>query len=612
MKDYYRLLLHIVFLGCLASCASAPPPDHPAQKSEGARTLVRAKPAPELQTPSLQQPSTTASNTKHALLIGIGKYHAPFELEGPPHDVEALKQALTSHWAFSGENITTLIDSQATKKNILEEINRLLKRSQSGDEVFIYFSGHGTSALDEHLGGMVNLPYSSGAIVPFDFSGSNAKDSLIVGRTDLRPLLTQFDQGDRRVLVAFDSCYSGNSVRSLFSGGKAKTKARFLRLPSSRGMGNSDKGMPHTSKSMSPSEAYPYRNIVYMSAAQENETASDDGTGSRTLDGKPHGAFTDALLRILNNESRADLNGDGNISFQEMYETVKNIVAQQQWAQTPMALPINGGNTVSSAANLPLFQIHANPSSQSKPSDEVNTPLRVSGTDISEDQRAALATVEGVQIDDKNPEIIFSKNTNGGLSAITGSGDQITDNLPGQSPQQLAAWLQGRVLLAKLLKLTKKKADFAASLEVGNGLGGTAVIEGERFNFTLQTERSAYLLLLSVNAQNQINVLYPYNKQELLERSANQAIHFPGSAQQELIEATAPFGSDQVLLVAFDARDNRPAILDQLIGLEQLSVDSPQIKELYRVLETGQEHYAASSLSLVSVSSSDAEKLIHH
>lgn len=610
MKVTHRLLSYIVILNCLVSCVSTHPEHSLHQESD--RTLVRAKPVAEAQVPKLQPLSTTTSNNKHALLIGVGKYQPPDDLEGPPYDVEALKQALTSHWAFQSKNIATLTDSQATKKNILEGINNLLQQTQPGDEVFIFFSGHGTSASDEGFGKVVNLPHTSGAIVPFDFDNANARESLIVGKTDLQPLLTQFDQGERHVLVVFDACYSGNTVRSMYLGGKAKTKARYMKLPSS---GNADNNLIkifNISKSMSPSEPYPYRNIFYMSAAQENETASDVPDGNNTFDGKPHGAFTDALLRILNNQIRVDLNTDGNISFQEIYETTKNLVTQH-WPQTPMALPINGNSNASSVASFSLFQIRDDSSSLNKPSfvdSEADKSLRISTLTLNNNERTALSSVDGVKTDDKNPDILFVKKTNGRISAITGYGDLITNDLPGQSSQQLTAWLQGRVWLARLLNLAKKKADFTATLEVGNGLGGTAVIEGERFNFTLQTERSAYLLLLSVNAQNQINILYPYNQQELLERNANQAIHFPGSALQDLIEATAPFGSDQVLLLAFDASAKRPAILDKLVGLQQLSVDSPQIQELYRALEAGQERYAASSLSLVSVSRSDTEKLI--
>jgi len=579
-----------------------------AAEEEKSRTLIRARPTQESSMPSSPpQAATIPSTNKFALLVGVGKYkdHAPSQLAGPPHDVDALRQALIAHWSFSPTNITTLVDSQATKKNILQEIEKLLQRSQANDEIFIYYSGHGTSPLDEGFGGQINLPHHSGAILPFDFSSSDLAKSLIIGKTDLRPLLTQFDQSSKRVLVAFDSCYSGNSVRSLFIGNNPKTQARYVKLPSA-----SAKPAAVGTKAMAAIEPYPYRNVLYLSAAQENETATDDSVGARTLDGRPHGAFTDALLRILNNQSRADLNGDGLISFQEMYEAAKTIVAEQHWPQTPMALPLNGGNSaMAGVAGLPLFQANAGAGTTAAP---IQQPvlLKISVLALGESEKSALAAVAGVRIDDQNPDLIFKKQTDGRIEVISGAGDRIIDDLPGKLPQQMAVWLEGRVGLAKLLNLAKSKAGFTASLEMGNGLGGTAVIEGDRFNFSLQTERPAYLLLLSVNAQNQINILYPYNPQELAERSAGQPISFPGSLPQDLIEATGPFGIDQVLMLAFDAGNQRPQVLDRLVGLEQLSLESPPIQELVRMLDSGREHYGASTLSLVSVSRLEANRIL--
>jgi hypothetical protein len=47
------------------------------------------------------------------------------------------------------------------------------------------------------------------------------------------------------------------------------------------------------------------------------------------------------------------------------------------------------------------------------------------------------------------------------------------------------------------------------------------------------------------------------------------------------------------------------------MGKDQLSIDAVEMKQLQDALQTGQAHYAASSLSLVSVSKADASKLVH-
>ena len=136
----------------------------------------------------------------HALLIGIGKYMhlgADAQLEGPRHDVEAIRELLARDYGFKQRNIITLIDGEASRSNILKAIAELAERTRPGDRIFIYFSGHGTSARDR--ASSLPLPHASGALVPADFKIRRGQDSpkevvarLIVGRFDLKPLTDVF------------------------------------------------------------------------------------------------------------------------------------------------------------------------------------------------------------------------------------------------------------------------------------------------------------------------------------------------------------------------------------------------------------------------------------
>ena len=70
----------------------------------------------------LVYPGANAAN--HALLIGIGQYKTR-TLEGPPHDVAALQSVLASKYDFKRENIRALINQDAVKSRILNEIEQL-------------------------------------------------------------------------------------------------------------------------------------------------------------------------------------------------------------------------------------------------------------------------------------------------------------------------------------------------------------------------------------------------------------------------------------------------------------------------------------------------------
>ena len=179
----------------------------------------------------------------HALLIGIGKYRQR-TLEGPPYDVAALYRVLSTQYNFQKINIQTLVNEEATKSAILSEIQRLTHRTRPGDRVFIYFSGHGTSRRDEVLA--LPLPHTTGALVPADFDADPDQpvekqlSQLIIGKRDLRPTLELLDR-DRQVLMVFDTCFSGNTVRGI--GNRKPTNPRISCQVSWKTLGLAQSGL---------------------------------------------------------------------------------------------------------------------------------------------------------------------------------------------------------------------------------------------------------------------------------------------------------------------------------------------------------------------------------
>ena len=283
----------------------------------------------------------------HALLIGIGNYRQR-TLEGPAYDAAALTEVLIKHYDFKRVNVRTLVNQEAGKFRILSEMQRLVQISRPGDRVFIYYSGHGTSRRDELLS--LPLPHASGALVPADFKWDSNQSietqmsQLIVGRRDLRPILARLDQ-DRQVLVVFDTCFSGNTVRGI---GEQKPSAvnRYMPLDS-KSVFSEEQHIGSFAENLKPDEPYPYQNTFYISASSENETAKDIRTDLLylypTIDGNPHGVLTDSLLRVLGGQTPVDTNNDGRWSQIELYKAVRSEV-QRRFRQTPQALPQEGEN----------------------------------------------------------------------------------------------------------------------------------------------------------------------------------------------------------------------------------------------------------------------------
>ena len=96
-----------------------------------------------------------AQATQRALLVGVSELAnqpASLWLSAPRNDVMLMRQVLAQHGFAAGE-ITTLADGVSgaalpDSRQIRDALSRLLARSQSGDFVLLYFSGHGTRVRD--------------------------------------------------------------------------------------------------------------------------------------------------------------------------------------------------------------------------------------------------------------------------------------------------------------------------------------------------------------------------------------------------------------------------------------------------------------------------------
>jgi hypothetical protein len=301
--------------------------------------------------------SLTANGAQHALLIGISDYPGIRSLEGPLNDVELMDAILHEYWNFNQPNIIKLTNEQATKRNINSAIKSLAKNGKQGDQILIYFSGHGTSAADVTL--PVTLPRKTGALIPHDIADvrdeKDLLERLLIGKRDIRPLLRQFDEAGMHVLMVIDACYSGNVVRNRMN--KDALPTRFIRFDDMIPFKRPKKTLG-TRRKFTAEEPFPYKNVVSLSAAQEYEIAQDIPQTKLsqypTIDGKPHGAFTDSLARVLSGQVDADSNKNKIIEMGEVYIAVKNLMYSRNLSSTPKLLPEYAANTDASSS-LSLF-----------------------------------------------------------------------------------------------------------------------------------------------------------------------------------------------------------------------------------------------------------------
>ena len=487
----------------------------------------------------------------HALLIGAGTYHLideKYHLEGPGYDVSALKGLLINSWGLETGKITTLVDNRATRKNILAALERLDRETRPGDFVFIYFSGHGTSCYDPQSKGLGLDPFT-GALVPADFRFGGVEDMrerLIVGVRDLKPRLKRLEKG-RLVLALFDACYSGCTVRGVRDGGRWKTRNLSIPWEELPGIGPGECDVNTMGE-----PAYPYRNVVYISASSRREVAveitrADIAGGRKTMDGLPHGAFTDGLLRGLS--GKADTNHDGAITIAELYGYVRREVSAR-FPHTP-GLLYSGRERA--AINEPLFgrKIEREiPSRLISP----DRPLRVKVEGASRVLKEKIAGLEGARLVTADYDILVTADRD--MYGLYLPNGYFLTIIPGRDPDLLVERLARQVRIKELVGLSFLGQSFNVFVELTGPDG--VLMEGDSVGFRVGADEDGFILLINIDPTGLINVIYPSERGDLSVTGRNMGLNLPGVG-----EVVSPFGSEYIKAFAF--RD-RPAGLEKMIG----------------------------------------------
>ena len=87
--------------------------------------------------------------TKRALVIGIGNYptESGWAKINGDKDIPLVREILLTN-GFSAQNIVELANEEATCDGITKQIENLITKAQTGDVIYLHFSGHGQQVTD--------------------------------------------------------------------------------------------------------------------------------------------------------------------------------------------------------------------------------------------------------------------------------------------------------------------------------------------------------------------------------------------------------------------------------------------------------------------------------
>ncbi|KAG6906652.1 hypothetical protein DXG01_012738 [Tephrocybe rancida] len=231
-----------------------------------------------------------------ALVIGINKYKDPeiTPLHGAVNDADAIENFLLgSKKVISQGRIVNLRNEEATRENILEALESLACNDaiKTNDPILIYYAGHGSEAPAPN-----GWETSSGKIqmlLPHDFKRKDSHDKGGLGILDRelsQSLMNLSEKKSDNITVIFDCCYSGSGTRGNPNDETLAVRSVELPVGYSVPVAAFRSG---THRHSAPQSSGPSSSHVLLAACKPDQFA---------IERDHHGAFTSALLKLLNNK----------------------------------------------------------------------------------------------------------------------------------------------------------------------------------------------------------------------------------------------------------------------------------------------------------------------
>ena len=158
-----------------------------------------------------------------ALIIGISQYTEVSNLKFADADALEFSQLLTSYSGYDKNNVRVLLNQQATKKRITEEISKVIEESKKKpfDNFIFMFAGHGVEGKIKRVGASKKMEEMDTNIflAPTDaslnennfyqsISSNVVTNETFINKEWLAKQIASIKA--KNVSILLDSCYSGN------------------------------------------------------------------------------------------------------------------------------------------------------------------------------------------------------------------------------------------------------------------------------------------------------------------------------------------------------------------------------------------------------------------
>ncbi|EAV44873.1 hypothetical protein SIAM614_12698 [Stappia aggregata IAM 12614] len=465
-----------------------------------------------------------------ALVIGVDAYQHVSPLKGAVNDARDIAQTLT---AAGVDDLTTLLDGDASRQAILSSWEKLISRSASDDVLVLSYAGHGAQEPEWVKGSEEDGMDEVFLLAGFDISAPGNAERL--RDDDIAAMLRA--AGGRNVLVLADSCHSGTMTRSV-DPRITRLGTRLVGLPPFENDALRSQSLsPFLAQNAPQSEdVQDLPNVIYVGATVDGQVIPE-----LMIAGEPRGALSWAFARGV--EGRADLDRDGGISMEELSLFLKETVRVATEGRQSPSLSIS---SESRAAVLPRVsqQIFAQESgvlTLSASSDKATPALQ----QLTSKQEGRLKVVEDGTAD------LFWDVEEGDV--LTKFGDVVlrgkATNI-GQFADVVTKW----GFLADLYALSRERKPIEGTLQPSVG----HIPEGDAFKVGLTSDQAGNMAVFALEADGTLRLLAPNKKADPLGKDTMVEAERPYVLN---LRAALPFGADHIIMV----RSSKP--MPQLVGV---------------------------------------------
>ena len=300
----------------------------------------------------------TRTGVTHALLIGVTNYpnlDKRYALAGPANDVELVRDVLAAEpFNVDPRRITRLAETPAasatkpggpgiiagrpTKANIAHEFNRLAKEVNAGDQVVIFFAGHGSQQPDDDPNEEDDR--LDEIVLPADAQNWNGGTETVLNAItddEIANWLGAIRKRGAFVWAVFDACQSTSLTRGTDVEVNRFVPPDALGVPEEK-LRAAGRGRSLTGENAMLGLDDAAGNIAALYAAQTIEPTPEkllpDGPSTKVQDRKVHGLFTFTLVTALREAGLA--RASTRLTYRDLAERViQHYRAMGRIAPTP-------------------------------------------------------------------------------------------------------------------------------------------------------------------------------------------------------------------------------------------------------------------------------------